>query len=110
VTEKVLDLVDQFREFGPQFNVVVLDTEAFGYERELAALTKGAPELKSAIESAQENSIFFHANKRVQRLSFNEFMQLDKTASRESDGGRGNLVLIPQGIDRFARRALDRPR
>lgn len=106
VTEKVQDLVDQFRTFGPQFNVVVLDTEAFGYETELAALTKDAPELKSAIDGAGENSIFFHANKRVQRLSFNEFLQLDKTASRDADDGRGNLVLIPQGVDRFARRIL----
>ena len=32
VAEKVKDLVDQFREFGPRFNVVVLDTEKFGYE------------------------------------------------------------------------------
>lgn len=106
VTEKVQDLVDQFRTFGPQFNVVVLDTEAFGYETELAALTKDAPELKSAIDGAGENSIFFHANKRVQRLGFNEFLQLDKTASRDADDGRGNLVLIPQGVDRFARRIL----
>jgi hypothetical protein len=106
VTEKVRDLVDQFREFGPQFNVVVLDTEAFEYDRELTALTKDAPELKTAIDAAPENSIFFHANKRVQRLSFNEFMQLDKTASREADGGGANLVLVPQGVDRFARRVL----
>lgn len=106
VTEKVRDLVDQFREFGPQFKVVVLDTEAFGYTAQLDGLTKDAPELKSAIEGAAENSIFFHANKRVQRLSFNEFMQLDKTASRAANGGRGNLVLVPQGIDTFARRIL----
>ncbi|MBM3981117.1 MAG: hypothetical protein FJ304_12680 [Planctomycetes bacterium] len=106
VTEKVRDLVDQFREFGPQFNVVVLDTEAFAYKTQLDAATKDAPELKTAIEAAPENSIFFHANKRVQRLSFNEFMQLDKAASREADAGRGNLVLIPQGIETFARRVL----
>lgn len=106
VTEKVKDLVDRFREFGPRFNVVVLDSEAFEYEEELKKLTKDAPELKSAIAAAPENSIFFHANKRVQRLSFNEFMQLDKTASKEADGGRANLVLLPQGIDTFARRVL----
>lgn len=106
VTEKVKDLVDQFREFGPQFNVVVLDSEAFEYDEELKKLTKDSPELKSAIAAAPENSIFFHANKRVQRLSFNEFMQLDKTASKEADGGRANLVLLPQGIDTFARRVL----
>jgi hypothetical protein len=106
VTEKVKDLVDQFREFGPQFHVAVLDTEAFGYRDRLEELTKGAPELKAAIGAAPENSIFFAANRRVQRLSFNEFMRLDKTASREAGGGRANLVLVPQGIDRFARRVL----
>src|SRR5262245_3997405 len=45
VTEKVRDLVDQFREFGPQFNVAVLDSEAFGYKDRLAEVTKDAPEL-----------------------------------------------------------------
>lgn len=103
VTEKVRDLVDQFREFGPQFNVVVLDSEAFGYEDQVRQVTADAPELKTAIDGAPENSIFFHANKRVQRLSFNEFMQLDKTASKE---GAENLVLLPQGVDTFARRVL----
>ena len=106
VTEKVKDLVDLFREFGPRFNVVVLDTEAFGYDHTLANLTKDAPELKTAIDIAPENSIFFHANKRVQRLSFNEFLQLDKTASKEAEGGRGNLVILPQGEETFARRIL----
>ncbi|HEY1191170.1 MAG TPA: hypothetical protein VGE74_26280, partial [Gemmata sp.] len=105
VTEKVRDLVDQFREFGPQFNVVVLDSEAFGYGEQLEQLTRDAPELKAAIDGAPENSIFFHANKHVQRLSFNEFMQLDKTASKETEGAE-NLVLLPQGIDTFARRVL----
>ncbi len=106
VTAKVLDLVDQFREFGPQFKVVVLDKEAFEYRRELEALTKDAPELKAAIQAAPENSIFFHANKRVQRLAFSEFLQLDRTASDTPDETRANLVLIPQGTDTFARRIL----
>lgn len=106
VTTKVRDLVELFREFGPQFKVVVLDTEAFEYRKDLEELTKDAPELLAAIKAAPENSIFFHANKRVQRLAFNEFMQLDKTASEEADGGRANLVLVPQGIDRFAQRVL----
>lgn len=106
VTEKVKDLVDLFREFGPRFNVVVFDTEAFGYERARDNLTKDAPELRAAIETAPENSIIFHANKHVQRLSFNEFLQLDKTASKEAEGGRGNLVLLPQGVETFAHRIL----
>jgi hypothetical protein len=106
VTEKVKDLVDLFRELGPRFNVSVLDTEAFGYSRQLAELARDAPELKEAIEAAPENSVLFHANKRVQRLAFNEFLQLDKTASRAADGGRGNLVLLPQGVENFARRIL----
>ncbi|MCE9565342.1 MAG: hypothetical protein K8U57_25185 [Planctomycetes bacterium] len=107
VTEKVKDLVDLFREFGPRFNVEVLDTEAFGYRKRVTDLTADAPELKAAIEAAPENSILFHANKRVQRLAFNEFLQLDKTSSDASHGGRGNLVLLPQGIDNFARRVLE---
>ena len=107
VTEKVKDLVDLFREFGPRFNVVVLDTEAFGYRKQLEELTKDAPELKATLsKSAPENSILFHANKRVQRLAFNEFLQLDKTASEAANGGRANLVLLPQGIENFARRVL----
>jgi hypothetical protein len=106
VAEKVQDLVDQFREFGPRFNVVILDTEKFGYESQVNDLTQDAPELKAAIDAAPENSILFHANKRVQRLGFNEFLQLDRTASREANDGRGNLVLLLQGVESFARRIL----
>ncbi len=106
VTEKVRDLVELFRELGPRFQVVVLDTEAYGYERQLAELTRAAPELRAAIESAPENSIFFAAGGRVQRLAFNEFLQLDRTASQQAHQGRGNLVLLPQGIEVFARRVL----
>jgi hypothetical protein len=47
----------------------------------------------------------------IPRLSFNEFYQLDKTASKEANPGpdgkaRGNLVLRPQGVESFARRVL----
>lgn len=47
----------------------------------------------------------------IPRLSFNEFYQLDKTASKAANAGpdgkpRGNLVLRPQGVDSFARRVL----
>lgn len=106
VTEKVRDLVDRFREFGPQFKVSVLDTEAFEYPAQVEALTADAPELLAAIDAAPENSILFHANKRVQRLAFNEFLQLDKTGSRAANDGRANLVLLPQGTETFARRVL----
>jgi hypothetical protein len=107
VVEKVKDLVEQFREFGPQFHVVVLDVEEEGYNDKLARLTENAKELRDAIDSAPENSIFFHAGGRVQRLSFNDFYQLDKTASKEADGGRGNLVLLNQGVEPFARKVLN---
>jgi hypothetical protein len=106
VVEKVADLVDQFRAFGPRFRVAVLDVEDEGYERQLADLTNDSPALKAAIEAAPGNSIFFAAGGRVQRLGFDEFLALDKTASKAADGGRGNLVLMPQGVDRFARRVL----
>ncbi|MBO0699812.1 MAG: hypothetical protein J2P46_15550 [Zavarzinella sp.] len=47
----------------------------------------------------------------IPRLSFNEFYQLDKSASKAANPGpdgepQGNLVLRPQGIEAFARRVL----
>lgn len=107
VVEKVKDLVEQFQEFGPQFRVAVLDVEEDGYTDKLNRLTENAPELKTAIDTAPENSIFFHANGKVQRLSFNEFYQLDKTASKQANGDQGNLVLLYQGVEPFARKVLN---
>lgn len=134
VVEKVKDLADQFREFGKQFKVEVLEIEEDGYEAKrdkiLGALAEEAvkhkagsknlgdderkkevkkktEELRERIEGVPENSIFFFAGDRMQRLSFNDFYQLDKSASKEADGGRGNLVLLFQGVGPFARRALD---
>jgi hypothetical protein len=108
VIEKIRDLVDQFRELGPRFRVRVLDVEEEGYETQVAELTKDAPELKAAIDSAPENSILFRSGQSVQRMSFSDFYLLDKTASKSSDGKSvSNLVLIPQGVDRVARRITD---
>jgi hypothetical protein len=112
VVEKVKDLVDQFREFGPQFRVVVLDVEEEGYNDKLAKLTQDNDELRKAIDSAPENSIFFAAKDdlgrgKVQRLSFNDFYQLDKTASQEANSKQGNLVLLYQGIQPFANKVLN---
>ncbi len=111
VVEKVFDLADQLAEVGPQLNVAVLDVEEDGYEDRLAALTRDAPELRKAIDSAPENSLFFFARgedgrENIQRLSFNDFYLLDKTASQEADGGRRNLVLLAQGSQPFVRRIL----
>jgi hypothetical protein len=106
VVEKVKDLVDLFREFGPQFHVVVLDVEEEGYDRKLTEQTQRFPQLGSAIRSAPESSIFFCSGPYVQRMSFGEFYRLDKTNSREADGGRGNLVLLNQGVETFVRHIL----
>lgn len=95
VVEKVQDLVEQFREFGPQFRVELLDVESQDYDSRLDHLTRDAPLLRAALDAAPDNSIFFHASREVgkkpdgkpdlrenvQRLSFSEFYQLDKTAS-----------------------------
>jgi hypothetical protein len=120
VVEKVQDLVEQFREFGPQFRVQVLDVEEDGYEQKLERLSKEAPALRAALDTAPDNSIFFHAvreigkkpdgtpdrRESVQRLSFNDFYQLDKSASLAAEAGLGNLVLLPQGVEPFARKVL----
>ena len=109
VVEKVQDLVEQFREFGPQFRVEVLDIESEGYETRLESLTQDAPVLRAALDAAPENSIFFHARRQfgtkadgkpdfrenVQRLSFNEFYELDKTDSL----GKSVIVLFEKRAD-----------
>lgn len=119
VVEKVQDLVEQFREFGPQFKVVVLD--AGDQENEAAAGPAGTPagqaayrarskgykekldslpeELRKEVMHAPESSIFFHADGKVRRMSFNQFYRLDKEASRQDS----NLVLNYQGVKPFAR-------
>ncbi len=104
VTEKVEDLVEQFRALGPRFKVVVLDTRDVGFADQLKALPD---EVRGAVEKAPENSIFFAADGKVQRLAFNDFYALDKAASQEADGGRGNLVLRYQGPETFAGKVLN---
>ncbi len=100
VVEKVKDRVDLLREVGPQFQVEVLDTQSRDYFNRLEELGRKSPELKAAIASAPENSIFFASGPHVQQLSFNDFLRLDKTASREDNDGRGNLVLNrPRDVD-----------
>lgn len=106
VVEKVRDLVDLFRELGGRFRVVTLDVNDKRFDQQLNSSTLGQPRLKEAILSAPESSIFFASADRVQRLSFSEFLQLDKTASREANGGKGNLVLRDQGVEGFANRIL----
>jgi hypothetical protein len=161
--EKVRDLVDQLREFGPQFTVAVLDVEDEKFERQLRELSQRRPGLRDAVLTARENSVFLYADGKVRsesraeadralagpfppavspdpddtnrrlvypagvtRVSFTEFLQLDKTSSREATAtereglsgllggvaylpgvpGRGNLVLIPQGEETFLRRVV----
>jgi hypothetical protein len=104
VVEKVNDLADQFRELGPQFRVRVLDATAKGFDKQLEEETADAPDLRAAIDGAAENSIFFYAGPgRLQRMTFGEFYALDKTASQE----QGNLVLLFQGVEPFARKVLN---
>jgi hypothetical protein len=105
VVEKVKDLVEQFREFGPQFRVEVLDVEKEGFAQQLADLTENRPALRDALEKVPENSIFFCSpdGRHVQALSFNDFYQLDKTASKENN----NLVLLNQGVKPFAEKVLN---
>ncbi|OWK38569.1 hypothetical protein [Fimbriiglobus ruber] len=76
VIDKVEDLVDQLRELGPRFNVVVLDVQDEGYERAVKQLTRTRPGLSDAIRTAPENSIFFYADGKVRRTPRTEADQL----------------------------------
>ncbi|MBL8797014.1 MAG: hypothetical protein JNM56_24140 [Planctomycetia bacterium] len=103
VVEKLKDAVAQFREFGQRFEVVVLDVEDWQhFKTKLDAVTKDHPELREAINQTPDNTIFFAGQGRVQRLSFNEFYQLDLVASKE----QGNLVLVSQGVRPLARKVF----
>jgi hypothetical protein len=111
IVEKVRDLADRLRAIGPQLQVELLDVDQEGYEKSLDALTRDAPQLRKAIDAAQENSLFFFARgedgrENIQQFSFNDFYLLDKTAS-QGDGESGrNLVLLSQGVKPFVRRIL----
>lgn len=102
VVEKVKDLVELFREVGPQFRVEVLDVADRGFNDRLQSLTKDSPELRAAIEQAPQNSIFLHAGKSVQRMNFDEFYRLDRTESEKQD----NLVLRAVGPGPLTRRVV----
>ncbi|HZV03928.1 MAG TPA: hypothetical protein VE999_02460 [Gemmataceae bacterium] len=80
-------------------------------EKRLKKWADEAASLRKTIEDAPENSLFFCARGEndklyVQRLSFNDFYLLDKTASQDDRDGRGNLVLLYQGVEPVARRLL----
>jgi hypothetical protein len=107
IVEKVKDLAELFQDLGPRFHVQVLDIQDDNFDNKLADLKKSAPELAAAVEKAPENSIFFHAAGKVQRLAFHDVYQIDKVASQEDNGGQGNLVLNYQGELPIARKILN---
>src|SRR5438128_9094116 len=107
VVEKVKDLVDQFQEMGPQFEVTVLDVQEEGYQNKLNDVTRDDKNLRAAIDQAPDNTIFFSANGKVTHLGFHDIYQLDKQSSQEANDGRGNLVLLYQGKEPFARKVLN---
>jgi hypothetical protein len=102
VVDKLKDVVDQFREFGKQFRVVVLDVEDEQFQSKLDAETANAPDLADAIQKAPENTIFFTSQGKLQRLRFSDLFLLDKEASRQER----NLVLLNQGVEPLARKVL----
>src|SRR5262245_18137358 len=131
VITKVRELADEQRDFGPQFQVIVLDTREEDFPDKLKKVTRRRPGLTAAIENAPPgNNIFFYAppdrqtesvastagdkqaergaeGARIQRISFEDFYQLDRTRSKGTDKDRGNLVLLNKGVGPLARRILN---
>jgi hypothetical protein len=128
VLDKIEDLVDLFREFGPRFRVETLDVAKENFSDRIAAVThqiaekslreqkedpdyrpnedeveSKARQLRAAIESTPEDTIFFFGGGKMQALSFNDLVQLDKAASQEQD----NLVMLDQGVKPFADKVLN---
>ena len=96
VVEKVRDLVERYGEIGAQVRVQVLDVEEEGYDKKLEELPKV---LQEEIAKAAENSILFRSGDHIKRLSFSDYYQLDKRASK----AQANLVLRAQGEEAFSR-------
>ena len=125
VVEKLMDLVEQFREegvrfreSGARFQVEVLEVDDENIDQRLKTLTETlatkmvgpdgdvtakAAELRQTIEGVPENSIFVVSGGKMQRLSFNDFYYLDKQGSRQAD----NLVLLNQGVEPLTRKIMN---
>ncbi len=113
VIEKVRDLAEQLRQFSSQrLRIVILDARRKEYRNRLVEETKDRPGLRQAIKEAPENSLLFYTRddrgkEHVQRLGFDAFLQLDKTASRKANDGKGNLVLLEKGVEPILRRVIN---
>ncbi len=118
VVEKVRDFADLLRDFsGTRFRVVLLDDEQKEFQRKVDEVTKNRPKLADAIQSAPGSSIIFYAaegsekdpEKRahVQRLTFEDFLQLNREASRKANKDKGNLVLLKKGVEPLLLRILN---
>lgn len=106
VIEKVNDLVDQLREFGPRFNVVVLDAEDDRFERQVKELTRTRPGLAEAIRTAPDDSIFFYADEKVRRLPRAEADRLSdgpsKPAAAPDPGDAGRTLVYSGAVTRMS--------
>lgn len=106
VIEKVNDLVDQLREFGPRFNVVVLDAEDDRFERQVRELTRTRPGLAEAVRTAPEDSIFFYADEKVRRLPRAEADRLadglSKPATAPNPDDATQALVYPGAITRMS--------
>jgi hypothetical protein len=121
VVAKVRDLAEQLRSLGlAQLEVIHLDARKKEFPAELENLKQaGTAEnrparerLVEAIRKAPGSSIFFYAEDggqaHIQRVSFDNFYQLDLKASlegtEEGSEGRPNLVLLTKGVEPLLRR------
>ncbi len=106
VIEKVNDLVDQLREFGPRFNVVVLDAEDDRFERQVRELTRTRPGLAEVIRTAPEDSIFFYADEKVRRVPRAEADRLagglSKPATAPDPDDTAQALVYPGAITRMS--------
>jgi hypothetical protein len=103
IIEKVNDLAEMFQDLGPRFRVRVIDYKERTFKKRMKDLKEENKQLYDALQSAPEDSIFFHAGGKIQRLAFHDVYQIDKQASEEQN----NLVLNFQGVGPFARRILN---
>lgn len=104
ITEKVLDLVDQFRVIGPQFEVITLSTRE-DFDAQYAAATRLRPGLAEALASAPDNSILFYADDRVKTVTQSEADKLlasgRKVSVSPNPSGEGQSLVYEGSVARL---------
>ncbi|HEY1381663.1 MAG TPA: hypothetical protein VGF55_33000, partial [Gemmataceae bacterium] len=76
------------------------------FTQKLAQVTAEAEPLRPLIDSADDNRVLVYKDGRATSYTFRDFWKRDEFEARDLLRPSGNLVLLPQGVEPFARKVL----